>query len=221
MQRNALPRVRHPEPPRIVADDCTVNVSLRLASPIIRLLDGLLSGQDCDDLIALAAPRLQRSMIIAGSGRDNVHRGRTSEGVFLDIGETPLIKRLEERIATLLRVPVSHGERLQILRYLPGQQYQPHHDWFDPDSAGYEALMKHGGQRVASLVMYLNTPETGGGTNFPNIGLAVTPIKGSAVYFAYKAGDQATLHAGMPVLKGEKWIATKWLRERPLDVSAT
>ncbi|WP_188794211.1 hypothetical protein [Dyella nitratireducens] len=60
MQRNILPRVRHPEPLRLLTEDCTANVSPRLASPIIRLLDGLLSGQECDDLIALAVPRLQR-----------------------------------------------------------------------------------------------------------------------------------------------------------------
>jgi len=72
-----------------------------------------------------------------------------------------------------------------------------------------------GGQRIASVVMYLNTPEEGGGTGFPHIGLTVTAMRGSAVYFAYETGDQASLHAGLPVIKGEKWIATKWLRERP------
>jgi len=63
--------------------------------------------------------------------------------------------------------------------------------------------------------MYLNTPEEGGGTAFPRIGLTVTAMRGSAVYFAYDSGDESSLHAGLPVLKGEKWIATKWLRERP------
>ncbi|RUL69171.1 2OG-Fe(II) oxygenase [Dyella choica] len=219
MRREALPRIRHPEPPRVLAGDCAVNVSLRLASPVIRLLDGLLSAQECDDLIAQAVPRLQRSVVIANSGRTQVDRGRTSESVCFETGETALIQRLEERIAALLRVPVHHGEPLQVTRYLAGQQYQAHYDWFDPDNAGYEAMTMRGGQRVASLVMYLNTPEMGGGTNFPNIGLTFTPIRGSALYFAYKAGEQASWHAGMPVLKGEKWIATKWLRERSLDAS--
>jgi len=63
--------------------------------------------------------------------------------------------------------------------------------------------------------MYLNTPEEGGGTGFPAVGLTVTAQRGSAVYFAYETGEQASLHAGLPVTRGEKWIATKWLRERP------
>jgi len=65
--------------------------------------------------------------------------------------------------------------------------------------------------------MYLNTPEAGGGTAFPQVGLTVTALRGSAVYFAYDTGDEASLHAGLPVEKGEKWIATKWLRERPFQ----
>ncbi len=169
-------------------------------------------------MIALAKPRLQRSLVVANSGRNEVHRARTSESVSFDIGETPLIRLLEDRIAALFRVPVNHGESIQILRYLPGQQYEAHYDWFDPASPGYSDVTARGGQRVASLVMYLNTPEMGGGTNFPNIGLTVTPIRGTAVYFSYKTGDEATLHAGMPVFKGEKWIATKWLRERSFVV---
>jgi prolyl 4-hydroxylase len=65
--------------------------------------------------------------------------------------------------------------------------------------------------------MYLNTPDGGGATAFPEIGLTVTALRGSAVYFAYDTGDTTSLHAGLPVTKGEKWIATKWLRERPFQ----
>jgi prolyl 4-hydroxylase len=112
-------------------------------------------------------------------------------------------------------VPVNHGEGLQILHYLPGQEYEPHCDWFDPEQPGFGQFTAVGGQRIASVVMYLNTPEQGGGTAFPEIGLTVTARRGSAVYFAYEGGDLTSLHAGLPVLRGEKWIATKWLRERP------
>jgi len=78
--------------------------------------------------------------------------------------------------------------------------------------------MATGGQRVATLVMYLNDVEAGGSTVFPSIGLDVLPRKGSAVYFAYTSDagetDPRTLHGGSPVTAGEKWIATKWLRQR-------
>ncbi|HET8763497.1 MAG TPA: 2OG-Fe(II) oxygenase, partial [Gemmatimonadales bacterium] len=140
---------------------------------------------------------------------------RTSAGMFFRLGESPLIERIEGRLAALLGVPVSHGEGLQVLHYGPGQEYEPHYDWFDPSQPGFDAVTAHGGQRVASIVMYLNTPEEGGGTDFPQAGLTVTALRGSAVYFSYGTGDTASLHAGLPVRHGEKWIATKWLRERP------
>jgi prolyl 4-hydroxylase len=117
----------------------------------------------------------------------------------------------------MLSIPVDHGEGLQVLHYLPGQQYEPHYDWFDPEQPGFPAITAKGGQRIASLVMYLNTPDGGGGTAFPEIGLTVTALRGSAVYFAYDTGDTSSLHAGLPVTKGEKWIATKWLREWPFQ----
>ena len=79
--------------------------------------------------------------------------------------------------------------------------------------------MKRGGQRLASLVMYLNTPLRGGGTTFPDVGFEVMPARGNAVFFSYDRPhpDTRTLHGGAPVLEGEKWVATKWLREGRFD----
>lgn len=210
-------RTRHPEAPQMTIDGRTIHVALSVESPALRVLNDLLSHDECDALIEEAKPRLQRAMTVDISGKHQVDARRTSEGMFFGIGESPLIKRIEKRIATLLSIPVDHGEGLQVLHYLPGQQYEPHHDWFDPEQPGFAAITAKGGQRIASLVMYLNTPEAGGGTAFPEIGLTVTAWRGSAVYFAYDTGDTASLHAGLPVSKGEKWIATKWLRERPFQ----
>ena len=103
-----------------------------------------------------------------------------------------------------------------MLREHPGATYDyasPFRDW--SNDLYYGAITAVGGQRIASVVMYLNTPAQGGGTAFPEVGLIVTARRGAAVYFAYEGGDQSSLHAGLPVLQGEKWIATKWLRERP------
>jgi prolyl 4-hydroxylase len=76
--------------------------------------------------------------------------------------------------------------------------------------------VERGGQRVGTLVMYLNTPEGGGATTFPEVGLEVAPVRGNAVFFSYTRAHPGTktLHGGAPVLAGEKWVATKWLRER-------
>jgi prolyl 4-hydroxylase len=208
-------RTTHPEAPEVCVDGHTVGVSLSVDAPTVRVLENILSDQECDELIELARPRLQRALTVDSEGSLQVDSRRTSQGVFFALDEYPLVGRLEQRLAALLGVPVNHGEGLQILHYLPGQEYEPHFDWFDPEQPGYDAITAAGGQRIASVVMYLNTPALGGGTAFPEIGLTVTARRGSAVYFAYEGGDLASLHAGLPVRRGEKWIATKWLRERP------
>ncbi|MET4569733.1 2OG-Fe(II) oxygenase [Rhodanobacter soli] len=208
-------RTKHPEAPEVCIDGHAVGVSLGVDMPALRVLENILSAEECDELIELARPRLQRALTVDSEGRHQVDQRRTSEGMFFTLNEVPLVGRIEQRLATLLGVPASHGEGLQILHYLPGQEYEPHFDWFDPEQPGYGAITAVGGQRIASVVMYLNTPAQGGGTAFPEIGLTVTARRGAAVYFAYEGGDQSSLHAGLPVLQGEKWIATKWLRERP------
>jgi prolyl 4-hydroxylase len=208
-------RSRHPTAPVQTVGSHSMRVSLSVDAPAIRVLEGLLSTSECEELIGQAKPRLQRSLTVAEDGQHQADLRRTSLGMFFRIGETPLVERIEQRIAELLQVPLNHGEGLQILHYLPGQEYEPHYDWFDPTQPGFAAVTARGGQRIASVVMYLNTPEEGGGTGFPALGLTVTALRGSAVYFAYEGGDQASLHAGLPVVRGEKWIATKWLRERP------
>ena len=208
-------RTKHPEAPDVIVDGHTIGVSLSVEEPMLRVLDGILSDQECADLIELARPRLQRTLTVDTDGRYQVDQRRTSEGTFFAINEWPLVGLIEQRLSQLLDIPVNHGEGLQILHYLPGQEYEPHFDWFDPDLPSYGPMTKLGGQRIASVVMYLNTPELGGGTAFPGIGLTITARRGSAVYFAYEGGDRTSLHAGLPVVRGEKWIATKWLRERP------
>ena len=213
-------RTRHPEAPQMTVDDRSIEVSLSTESPLLRVLHNLLSAEECEGLIKEASPRLQRAKTVDSSGKQQIDARRTSEGMFFAMGESPLIQRIEQRIASLLSMPVDHGEGLQVLHYLPGQQYEPHYDWFDPEQPGFAAITAKGGQRIASLVMYLNTPEEGGGTSFPELGLTVTALRGSAVYFAYDTGDHASLHAGLPVQQGEKWIATKWLRERPFQIAS-
>lgn len=207
-------RSKHPEAPSVMVSGHQVDVSMSADEPALRVLDGILSEAECVELIELARPRLKRAMTVDVDGKNQVDQRRTSEGMFFTLNEMPLVGRIEQRLAELLDMPVNHGEGLQILHYLPGQEYEPHFDWFDPELPSYAPITAVGGQRIASIVMYLNTPEQGGGTAFPAVGLTVTARRGSAVYFAYDSGDKSSLHAGLPVIKGEKWIATKWLRER-------
>jgi len=199
------------------AGDREVKVLVELKSPRVVVFGGLLSAEECTALIEAAKPRLARSETVnRQTGEYQVDIARTSRGMFFQRAESELHMRIEDRIAKLLNWPAENGEGLQVLNYQPGAEYEPHYDYFDPVDPGTPALTRRGGQRVASLIMYLNTPQHGGATTFPDVGLSVLPQQGNAVFFSYPRPDPQTktLHAGAPVVSGEKWIATKWLRQR-------
>ncbi len=210
-----------PEPalglaPTVLAGGHEVKVLMAMRLPRAVLFGGLLTDAECDGLMDLARPRLMRSETVDNStGGSEINAARTSDGMFFTRGEHPLIERIEQRIAELLRWPVDHGEGLQILRYRPGAEYRPHNDYFDPQHPGTARILQRGGQRVATLVIYLNTPEGGGATTFTDVGLDVAPRRGNAIFFSYDRphGSTKTLHGGAPVTAGEKWVATKWLRQ--------
>lgn len=200
----------------IVTPDRVVQVLFSLEHPRVVLFGNLLAEEECDALIALASDRIEASQVIdVETGGSRPDASRTSSGMAFTRGEPGVVARIERRIAALLRWPVDHGEAIQVLRYRRGEEYRPHHDYLDPAEPGAAPFLARGGQRVASLVMYLNTPARGGGTNFPAAGLEIAARKGNAVFFSYPRPDPSTgsLHGGMPVLAGEKWVATKWLRE--------
>lgn len=204
--------------PVIDVGDRRVQVLASLLLPRVVVFGDLLSARECASLIEAARPRLRRSTVVDPvTGGDQTHAARTSWGAGFQRGETELCRRIEQRIARLLDWPVEHGEGLQILRYAVGAEYKPHYDYFDPAEPGTAAQLARGGQRVATLVMYLSTPESGGATTFPDAHFEVAAHRGNAVFFSYDRPHPMTktLHGGAPVHAGEKWIATKWLREAP------
>ena len=202
-------------PTFIQTSDRKVNIVTVVKIPRVVVFGNLLSDEECDALIELAQPKLARSLTVDNqTGGEEVNSARTSDGMFFGRAENPVCERVERRLAELLRWPFENGEGLQVLRYRTGAQYVPHYDYFDPAQPGTARIVQRGGQRVATIVMYLRTPERGGATVFPDIGLEVQPVKGSAVFFSYDRPhpDTKTLHGGTPVTLGEKYVATKWLR---------
>jgi prolyl 4-hydroxylase len=224
VQQGLPPAVKVPDaaldesPLYLDGGDRRVHVVQAMYNPRVIVFGGLLSDQECEGLIAMAKPRLARSLTVAiETGGEEVNQDRTSNGMFFQRGENELVRRIEARIGRLVNWPVEHGEGLQVLHYQPGTEYKPHYDYFDPAQPGTPTILKRGGQRVATVVMYLGEPDKGGGTVFPDVHLEVAPKRGNAVFFSYERPHPSTrtLHGGTPVLAGEKWIATKWLRERP------
>ena len=214
---NTVPEPAPPGSPVVLmAAGHAVNILTTMKHPRVVVFGGLLTDEECTGLMALAEPRLVRSETVHNdTGGSEVNEARTSDGMFFERGEHELIRRIEQRIADLLHWPLEYGEGLQILRYRPGAEYRPHHDYFDPVHAGTPRILERGGQRVGTLVIYLNTPDGGGATTFPDVGLEVAPVRGNAVFFSYDRAHVSTKtqHGGAPVTAGEKWVATKWLRQ--------
>jgi len=201
----------------IEAKQETFDIEILNWNPRIILLRNFLNNKECAHLISQAIPKLERSETVdQESGGGKIIDERTSQGMFFDArGCDSIISRIEEKISHLTMMPVKYGETIQVLCYGPGQEFKPHHDYFDSDSIGGKEALSNGGQRMATFIMYLNSVEEGGETIFPEIDLKITPKKGNAVLFynCHPDGkvDPLTCHGGAPVVQGTKWIATKWI----------
>ena len=203
----------------IRAHDRDVRVLMRCERPQVIVFGDVLSPDECDEMIERSRHRLKRSTTVnPATGKEDVIRNRTSEGIWYQRGEDAFIEKMDRRISSLMNWPVENGEGLQTLHYGTTGEYRPHFDYFPPDQPGSAVHTAQGGQRVSTLVIYLNDVPDGGETIFPEAGMSVAAVKGGAVYFRYMNGqrqlDPLTLHGGAPVLGGDKWIMTKWMRER-------
>ncbi len=190
------------------------------AQPLVETCDGAWTAEECEYLIASAEPFLHRSVTVTADGRHVPHDDRTSsDASLLGVREDFVARWLQSRMTDRLRVPLSHAEHLVVLRYLPGQEYRPHCDWLPPGARGNLPGAEHPGQRVHTVFCYLNDVAEGGATDFPQLGVRVEPRRGRIVHFtnlrADGSGDPSTLHSGLPVVAGEKWLATLWTRVRP------
>ncbi|KAH1072750.1 hypothetical protein J1N35_025078 [Gossypium stocksii] len=190
-----------------------------------------LSMEECEYLIDLAKPHMKKSKVVdSKTGKSEDSSVRTSSGTFLPRGRDKIIKSIEKRIADFTFIPVEHGEGLQVLHYEVGQKYEPHYDYFKD-----EVNTRNGGQRIATVLMYLSDVEEGGETVFPSAkgnisavpwwnelsecgkrGLSVRPKMGDALLFWSMKPDAtldlSSLHGGCPVIRGNKWSSTKWMR---------
>jgi prolyl 4-hydroxylase len=224
--------IDHPRDPttfhgnQFVHDGRIVGVDALVSSPRMAVLSGLLSIAECDALIEAARALMAPSLVVddhnLGSTR---HDTRTSSSMHFPLGASKVADEVQRRFMSVIGLPIDRAEPLQVLRYGPGDEYAPHFDFFDVDDTprdagdGQPTTLTRYGQRVATLICYLSAVESGGATVFPEIGLEIRPLPGRAVYFTYLdangAVDPRSLHAGAPVLAGEKWIVTQWCRERP------
>lgn len=213
---------RQPAPPATLALDEVLDPpphAVLSETPRIAQLDGLLSVDECRLLVASAQPMLRASRVHSPDGRAVGHESlRTSHDASFDpLLEDFALRLVQLRMAAAAGVELVHAEQLIVLRYQPGQEYRPHRDDLAPEAI--ERDRPGAGNRMRTICAYLNTPLEGGATDFPTAGVRVEPEAGRAVVFdsldADGRPDPGSLHAGLPVERGEKWLATLWLRERP------
>lgn len=207
-------------------------------SPRVFLLKNFLSDEECEHLIELGEKKLERSTVVNSDESGAVSTARTSFGTFVTRRLTETLQRVEDRVAKYSGIPWEHQEQLQLLRYRDGQEYVAHHDGI---------ISENGGKRLATVLMFLREPTSGGETSFPQgtplpetkaaflankdklsecgwndgNGFSVIPKKGEAVlFFSFHingTNDPFANHASCPTLGGTKYTATKWIHENPFE----
>jgi prolyl 4-hydroxylase len=174
-----------------------------------------LSREECEGLMRLIDARRFPSGLLAPSADPEF---RTSESCNLTSLD-PFVGNLEARINALMGLDGIYGEPVQGQRYAVGQQFKPHHDFFHTDQPYWKQMELIGGQRTWTVMAFLNKPDAGGQTQFPQAGLRVTPATAHLLIWnnldVNGEPNPFTLHQGMPVEAGVKYILTKWYRERP------
>ena len=181
----------------------------------IFVVRNFLPASECDRLISLIdANRIPSTLLSPTTDTEF----RTSESCNLDPDER-IVEVVEAKITALLGIDPAMGETIQGQRYAVGQQFKPHHDFFHPTEAYWPEMERTGGQRTWTAMIFLNAPESGGQTFFPQINVKVAPKAGNLLAWNNLDGigepNPYSIHQGMPVTAGVKYIITKWHRERP------
>lgn len=184
-------------------------------------IDSVLTPAECDALITFAKERGLKPSNILSNKLDDTNgtlvddKNRTSETAWISDDDHPIIKKLADRTAALTGLPVDTQEMAQVAHYTVGGKFNAHYDACNSDKAYCDKMNRHAGQRRATLLVYLNDDFEGGQTVFTRIAKTVVPKKGMGILFWNTTAETdaiipESMHQGNPVLRGEKWICTKW-----------
>uniref|UniRef100_A0A3Q1CPB2 procollagen-proline 4-dioxygenase n=1 Tax=Amphiprion ocellaris TaxID=80972 RepID=A0A3Q1CPB2_AMPOC len=186
--------------------------------PRIVRYHNIVSDKEMEKVKELAKPRLRRATVHdPQTGKLTTAHYRVSKSAFLRAYEDPVLDKIDQRIEDITGLDITTAEDLQVANYGIGGQYKPHFDF--EVNGELDAFKELGsGNRIATWLLYMSDVPAGGATVFTNIGAAVRPIKGTAVFwynlYSSGKGDNRTRHAACPVLVGSKWVSAKWIHER-------
>ena len=196
-------------------------VTLVRAAPRVVVCEGFMSPEECARLIARAAPRMARADVYdPATGAAMLAEARSNSKAEIQLADVDLhVLMLQARISATIGLPSSHFEPTNVLHYKPGEQFAPHYDFLEPGSEGLAHDLRSRGQRIVTFLVYLNDDYDGGETAFPRLNYVFKGRTGDALMFgnvsASGAIDPNTLHAGLPPTRGEKWLLSQWVRDRP------
>ena len=179
------------------------------------IVDSVLTPEECKYVIDQATPLFTRSGVVGSTLPDPT---RTSETAWIK-KDDPIAQKIFQKVVELTGKSIENCENLQVVRYQPGTYYNAHHDSCCDDTEGCLGFAKEGGQRVATLLIYLNSEFTDGETHFPSHGdLKLKADPGSAIFFRPLGRDvnkchPKALHAGLPISTGTKYVCNVWVRE--------
>ncbi len=188
--------------------------------PVVAVIEAVVSPEERAHIIELAAGKIKRAKVSLDT-EYTVTEGRTGGNCWLRYDADPVVRRVGERIARRVGVPLAHAEAMQVIHYGPEQQYKAHYDAYDLSTVKGQRCCKYGGQRLVTGLVYLNEVEEGGATAFPKLDLRVEARPGRMVLF-HNTGEDInkahpdSLHAGTPVIRGEKWAFNIWFHARPM-----
>lgn len=197
---------------------------VRFEAPRIAVIESFLPKAACDWIMEKARPRLEAARVKnPEQGGANADSYRSNTGMGFSVLDSDLVLQLTHaRIAAAIKLPVMQQEPTNILHYMPGQEYKPHFDFLDPGVAHFARELQRVGQRIVTFLIYLNDEYEGGETAFLRLGWRFKGKAGDALMFWNVTPDgkpdPLTLHAGAPTIAGEKWLFSKWVRDRPVPL---
>lgn len=189
--------------------------------PLVYEVENFMSPEEIEHFLALGDDGMFRAQVSdVKKGRES--KSRTNRVRWIAHDYTPVLKGIADRASALVGIPLLNAEKFQLIHYKQSQEYRAHYDAFDPNIPRGQRNWARGGQRMVTMLVYLNHVEAGGHTDFPNLKLSVAPLPGKAVVFhnCYPNTNRRhplTLHAGSPVVSGSKWAFNLWFREHPRD----
>jgi prolyl 4-hydroxylase len=190
------------------------------SEPLVRTFRRVLDASLCQYVIGVAQPFMERAAV------NEPHRGRSISEMrtnsYTTLGPAnsdPLLQLVSERIARLCGAPVSHQEDASVLRYRPGEIYENHYDFYNPDAPQFLAEIREHGQREMTALIYLSSEFEAGETSFPELDWKFRGAPGDAIVWSNVRADGSpeprSQHAGLAPTRGEKWVLSKWIRSQP------